>query len=52
MPPNNESTITAPLPEQELRQLIHEVYILNIYVFDFFFCLKFQHFLFFTGLWR
>lgn len=25
MPPNNEYTITAPLPESELRQLIHEV---------------------------
>lgn len=25
MPPTNESTITAPLPEAELRQLIHEV---------------------------
>ncbi|PZC75659.1 hypothetical protein B5X24_HaOG205766 [Helicoverpa armigera] len=26
MPPNNEHTITAPLPENELRQLIHEAY--------------------------
>lgn len=26
MPPNNEYTITAPLPESELRQLIHEAY--------------------------
>uniref|UniRef100_U5EXU1 Phosphorylase b kinase regulatory subunit n=1 Tax=Corethrella appendiculata TaxID=1370023 RepID=U5EXU1_9DIPT len=26
MPPNNEYTITAPLPEAELRQLIHEAY--------------------------
>ncbi|XP_059616317.1 probable phosphorylase b kinase regulatory subunit alpha isoform X3 [Phlebotomus argentipes] len=26
MPPNNEHTITAPLPEAELRQLIHEAY--------------------------
>ncbi|XP_055297553.1 probable phosphorylase b kinase regulatory subunit alpha isoform X7 [Sitodiplosis mosellana] len=26
MPPNNEYTITAPLPEPELRQLIHEAY--------------------------
>jgi phosphorylase kinase alpha/beta subunit len=26
MPPNNEYTITAPLPEVELRQLIHEAY--------------------------
>ena len=26
MPPNNEYTITAPLPETELRQLIHEAY--------------------------
>lgn len=26
MPPNNEFTITAPLPEAELRQLIHEAY--------------------------
>lgn len=25
MPPNNEYTITAPLPEPDLRQLIHEV---------------------------
>lgn len=25
MPPNNEHTITAPLPENELRQLIHMV---------------------------
>lgn len=25
MPPNNEHTITAPLPENELRQLIHQV---------------------------
>lgn len=25
MPPNNEYTITAPLPENELRQLIHQV---------------------------
>lgn len=29
MPPNNEHTITAPLPEGELRQLIHDVS--NIY---------------------
>lgn len=28
MPPNNEYTITAPLPEPELRQLIHEVIML------------------------
>ncbi|XP_017466406.1 PREDICTED: probable phosphorylase b kinase regulatory subunit alpha isoform X8 [Rhagoletis zephyria] len=26
MPPNNEYTITAPLPELELRQLIHDTY--------------------------
>ncbi|XP_070508631.1 probable phosphorylase b kinase regulatory subunit alpha [Chironomus tepperi] len=26
MPPTNEFTITAPLPEAELRQLIHEAY--------------------------
>lgn len=26
MPPNNEYTITAPLPESELRTLIHEAY--------------------------
>ncbi|XP_030566300.1 probable phosphorylase b kinase regulatory subunit alpha isoform X6 [Drosophila novamexicana] len=26
MPPNNEHTITAPLPEVELRQLIHDAY--------------------------
>ncbi|XP_039745564.1 probable phosphorylase b kinase regulatory subunit alpha isoform X2 [Pararge aegeria] len=26
MPPNNEQTITAPLPENELRQLIHVAY--------------------------
>ncbi|XP_037937638.1 probable phosphorylase b kinase regulatory subunit alpha isoform X3 [Teleopsis dalmanni] len=26
MPPNNEYTITAPLPEAELRQLIHDAY--------------------------
>ena len=26
MPPTNEHTITAPLPEIELRQLIHEAY--------------------------
>lgn len=26
MPPNNEYTITAPLPESDLRQLIHEAY--------------------------
>lgn len=26
MPPNNEHTITAPLPENELRQVIHEAY--------------------------
>ncbi|XP_075972760.1 putative phosphorylase b kinase regulatory subunit alpha isoform X3 [Anticarsia gemmatalis] len=26
MPPNNEHTITAPLPENELRQLIHQAY--------------------------
>ncbi|XP_055682878.1 probable phosphorylase b kinase regulatory subunit alpha isoform X3 [Lutzomyia longipalpis] len=26
MPPNHEHTITAPLPETELRQLIHEAY--------------------------
>jgi phosphorylase kinase alpha/beta subunit len=26
MPPTNEFTITAPLPESELRQLIHEAY--------------------------
>ncbi|XP_026765004.2 probable phosphorylase b kinase regulatory subunit alpha isoform X3 [Galleria mellonella] len=26
MPPNNEHTITAPLPENELRQLIHLAY--------------------------
>ncbi|XP_026846592.1 probable phosphorylase b kinase regulatory subunit alpha isoform X4 [Drosophila persimilis] len=26
MPPNNEHTITAPLPEGELRQLIHDAY--------------------------
>lgn len=25
MPPNNEYTITAPLPEADLRQLIHDV---------------------------
>lgn len=25
MPPNNEFTITAPLPEADLRQLIHDV---------------------------
>lgn len=25
MPPNSEYTITAPLPEPDLRQLIHEV---------------------------
>lgn len=25
MPPNNEFTITAPLPEADLRQVIHEV---------------------------
>lgn len=29
MPPNNEYTITAPLPESELRQLIHEVSSIN-----------------------
>lgn len=26
MPPSNEHTITAPLPEADLRQLIHEAY--------------------------
>jgi len=26
MPPANEHTITAPLPEMELRQLIHQAY--------------------------
>lgn len=26
MPPHNEHTITAPLPENELRQVIHEAY--------------------------
>lgn len=26
MPPSNEHTITAPLPENELRQLIHQAY--------------------------
>ncbi|XP_037811029.1 probable phosphorylase b kinase regulatory subunit alpha isoform X6 [Lucilia sericata] len=26
MPPNNEFTITAPLPEADLRQLIHDAY--------------------------
>lgn len=26
MPPMNEHTITAPLPENELRQLIHQAY--------------------------
>jgi len=26
MPPNNEFTVTAPLPETDLRQLIHEAY--------------------------
>ncbi|XP_037921799.1 probable phosphorylase b kinase regulatory subunit alpha isoform X4 [Hermetia illucens] len=26
MPPNNEFTITAPLPEADLRQVIHEAY--------------------------
>lgn len=26
MPPTSEFTITAPLPETELRQLIHEAY--------------------------
>lgn len=26
MPPNNEHTITAPLPESDLRMLIHEAY--------------------------
>jgi len=26
MPPANEHTITAPLPEIELRQLIHQAY--------------------------
>ena len=26
MPPTNEHTITAPLPESELRQLIHQAY--------------------------
>ncbi|XP_061387345.1 probable phosphorylase b kinase regulatory subunit alpha isoform X1 [Musca vetustissima] len=26
MPPNNEYTITAPLPEADLRQLIHDAY--------------------------
>ncbi|XP_047111572.1 probable phosphorylase b kinase regulatory subunit alpha isoform X2 [Schistocerca piceifrons] len=26
MPPNNEHTITAPLPEMELRQVIHQAY--------------------------
>lgn len=26
MPPNNEKTITAPLPESDLRQMIHSVY--------------------------
>lgn len=26
MPPNNEHTITAPLPEADLRLLIHEAY--------------------------
>lgn len=35
MPPNNEFTITAPLPEADLRQLIHEVSnIENIIEFD------------------
>lgn len=32
MPPNNEHTITAPLPENELRQLIHLVSIIIIYI--------------------
>lgn len=31
MPPNNEFTITAPLPEADLRQLIHDVSILYNY---------------------
>lgn len=26
MPPSNEHTITAPLPENELRHLIHQTY--------------------------
>ena len=26
MPPSNEHTITAPLPEPELRQVIHQAY--------------------------
>lgn len=30
MPPNNEHTITAPLPENELRQVIHLVRILYL----------------------
>ncbi|KAH8238193.1 hypothetical protein KR032_000903 [Drosophila birchii] len=38
MPPNNEHTITAPLPEVELRQLIHDVSIniWKIYILYFF----------------
>lgn len=32
MPPTNESTITAPLPEADLRQLIHEVKTFILYV--------------------
>lgn len=30
MPPSNEHTITAPLPENELRQLIHLVWVLSL----------------------
>lgn len=30
MPPNNEFTITAPLPESDLRQLIHDVSLIII----------------------
>lgn len=33
MPPNNEYTITAPLPEADLRQLIHDVSSKVIYIY-------------------
>lgn len=41
MPPNNEHTITAPLPENELRQLIHVVCDITFRYFIFFIKVQF-----------
>lgn len=51
MPPSNEYTITAPLPENELRHLIHLVCM--IFIFKFCFILSLIYILcFLPGLWR